>query len=179
MVPDARSYLSRQFETVWRLTDLHLNDLSTEECLWRPAQVGLHVYQGTDDSWYADWTEHETYELGPSSIAWLTWHLGFWWSMVINHSFGNATLQREDIFWPGDADSVRHWILQLHSQWVQILQEIHDDELQSFARTRWPYTERPFGDVIAWVNIELMKNAAEIGYVRFLYAVRGDNSSNE
>ena len=29
-----------------------------------------------------------------------------------------------------------------------------------------------FGDVVAWVNIELMKNAAEIGYARFLYAVR-------
>ncbi|HMH81922.1 MAG TPA: hypothetical protein VK531_03565 [Gemmatimonadales bacterium] len=29
---------------------------------------------------------------------------------------------------------------------------------------------RPFGDVIAWVNVELTKNAAEIGYARFLYA---------
>jgi hypothetical protein len=26
--------------------------------------------------------------------------------------------------------------------------------------------------VIAWVNVELTKNAAEIGYARFLYAVR-------
>jgi hypothetical protein len=31
--------------------------------------------------------------------------------------------------------------------------------------------DRPFGDVIAWVNVELTKNAAEIGYARFLYAV--------
>jgi NADPH-dependent 2,4-dienoyl-CoA reductase/sulfur reductase-like enzyme len=29
----------------------------------------------------------------------------------------------------------------------------------------------PFGDVVAWVNVELTKNAAEIGYARFLYAV--------
>ena len=26
-------------------------------------------------------------------------------------------------------------------------------------------------DVVAWVNVELTKNAAEIGYARFLYAV--------
>ncbi len=38
------------------------------------------------------------------------------------------------------------------------------------APTRWPYRDRPFGDVIAWVNVELTKNAAEIGYARFLYA---------
>jgi hypothetical protein len=27
-------------------------------------------------------------------------------------------------------------------------------------------------DVIAWVNLELMKNAAEIGYARFLHTGR-------
>jgi len=32
--------------------------------------------------------------------------------------------------------------------------------------------ERPFGDVVAWANLELMKSAAEIGYARFLYAVQ-------
>jgi len=26
--------------------------------------------------------------------------------------------------------------------------------------------------LVAWVNLELTKNAAEIGYARFLYAVR-------
>jgi hypothetical protein len=31
---------------------------------------------------------------------------------------------------------------------------------------------RPFADVIAWVSVELTKNAAEIGYARFLYATR-------
>jgi hypothetical protein len=45
-------------------------------------------------------------------------------------------------------------------------------DLVSTARTRWPFRERPFGDVIAWVNVELTKNAAEVGYARFLYATR-------
>ena len=44
-------------------------------------------------------------------------------------------------------------------------------DLQSTERPRWPFCDRPFGDVVAWVNVELTKNAAEIGYARFLYAV--------
>jgi hypothetical protein len=31
---------------------------------------------------------------------------------------------------------------------------------------------RCFADVIAWLNAELLKNGAEIGYARFLYATR-------
>jgi hypothetical protein len=43
--------------------------------------------------------------------------------------------------------------------------------LLSSLRTRFPFRDRPFGDVVAWANVELAKNAAEIGYARFLYAV--------
>jgi hypothetical protein len=35
--------------------------------------------------------------LDPASLAWLTWHLGFWWSMVLNHSYGDGSLTRENI----------------------------------------------------------------------------------
>ena len=52
-----------------------------------------------------------------------------------------------------------------------MLERVRDDDLRSVQRTRWPFQDRPFGDVIAWVNVELTKNAAEIGYARFLYAV--------
>jgi hypothetical protein len=50
-------------------------------------------------------------------------------------------------------------------------ERITDEDLRSTQRTRWPFQDRPFGDVIAWVNVEFTKNAAEIGYARFLYAV--------
>jgi len=70
----------------------------------------------------------------PPSVAWLTWHITYWWSMVLDHSF---------------------------------------EEFLSSERTRWPFVERPFHELAAWLNVELMKNAAEIGYCRFLYAVRG------
>jgi hypothetical protein len=81
-------------------------------------------------------------------------------------------LKREEVVWPGDADSARAWIFQLHEQWREMLEQLTDDDLQSEQRTQWPFTERPFGDVIAVINTELTKNAAEIGYARFLYAQR-------
>ena len=91
--------------------------------------------------------------------------------MVLNHSFGDGTLVRESVPWPGDANDVRKELTRLKGEWQAVLERLTADDLQSTERTRWPFRDRPFGDVVAWVNIELMKNAAEIGYARFLYAV--------
>ncbi|WP_437852713.1 hypothetical protein [Sorangium sp. So ce363] len=43
MASEVGGYLIRQFEIAWQLTSFHLDGLSTEECLWRPADQGLHV----------------------------------------------------------------------------------------------------------------------------------------
>ncbi len=171
MPNDATAYLVRQFATAWTLASLHLDGLATKECLWRPARKGLHVHRAPDGKWHADWPSREAYDIGPPSIGWLTWHLGFWWSMVLDHSFGDGTLSRENVLWPGDADAVHAWLGRLQAQWRVVLEQLTDDDLRSAQRTRWPFQDRPFGDVVAWVNVELVKNAAEVGYARFLYAV--------
>lgn len=164
--------LRRQFQIAWKIATYHLDGLTTEECLWRPAQRGLHVAMDVDGRWRGEWPEHEGYELGPPSIAWLTWHVGLWWSIALDRSFGPGTLDRKDVTWPGSADATRRWIEELSAQWRRRIGELGPDDLQSSERTRWPFTDRPFADVVAWVNIELTKNAAEIGYARFLYGVK-------
>ena len=172
MAIDARGYLLRQLDIAWKLMSYHLDGLTTQECLWRPADRGLHVHRLDDGTWRADWPDRETYDIGPPSIAWITWHVGFWWSTALDRAFGGGALQRDDVRWPGDAEGVRDDLKQLHTRWVNAIEPLSEADLQSAERTRWPYTDRPFGDVVAWVNIELTKNAAEIGYARFLYAVR-------
>jgi hypothetical protein len=174
MTDDVREVLLRQLDTAWKLAQFHLDGLTTAECLWRPARVGLHVHGSADGRWVVDWPEHEGYSLGPPSIAWLTWHMGFWWSMVHDHSFGEGRLARGDVEWPGSASAVRDWLGRLESQWRSAIASLAPDELASTDRTRWPFASRPFRDVVAWVNVELTKNAAEVGYARFLYAVRPD-----
>lgn len=171
MTDTVRTLLRQQLDVAWQLTSYHLDTLTTAECLWRPAPVGLHVTRGDDGRWHADWPTHEGYDLGPASIAWLTWHLGFWWSMTLDHAFGDGTLAREQVSWPGDADGVRAWVRGLHARWVAEVEALSDAALAEDARTRWPITGRPFAEVVAWVNLELMKNAAEIGYARFCHAV--------
>ena len=172
MSNDRRDLLLSQFEIAWALTSYHLNGLTTAECLWRPAAKGLHVWQVESGSWRADWPEHEGYDLGPPSIGWLTWHLTFWWSMALDHNFGDGQLTREAVSWPGSAEEVRQRIESLQRQWRETLERLTDDELQSADHMRWPLAGKPLADLFAWANLELMKNAAEIGYARFLYAVR-------
>jgi hypothetical protein len=166
----ARGLLQRQMEMAWQLANYHLDGLTTAECMWRPAARGLHVQRRPDGTWRADWPEHEGYGLGPSSIAWMTWHMLFWWSMALDHNFGDARLAREDVHWPGDADLLRGRIAALKEQWATALGRTRDAELASCRQVRWPFTGRPLADLFAWANTELTKSAAEIGYARFLHA---------
>lgn len=62
-----------------------------------------------------------------------------------------------------------------HEQWCAILGQVEDSSLLAPRAHQWPYADRPFGDVLAWLNLELMKNASEIGYARFLFAVKARN----
>jgi hypothetical protein len=165
-----RDVLIRQLDLAWQLAWFHLESVTTTECLWRPAATGLHVHAGPDGRWNADWPDHERYDLGPASIGWLTWHLGFWWSMALDHNFGTRSLSRERVAWPGDADGVRRWILGLHDQWSAHLTDMTDTALSASPDVRWPFEQRAMADLMAWANIELAKSAAEIGYARFLFA---------
>lgn len=169
---ELRDLLVRQFDIAWQLTEYHLTGLTTEECLWRPAARGLHLQQDNAGVWHAEWPDHEGYDLGPPSLGWITWHMLFWWSMTMDHCFGTRTLTREAVHWPGTADAVRDRLSGLREDWLARITALDDQALRDGTNTRWPIQDRPFADVVAWVNIELTKNAAELGYGRFLYAVR-------
>ncbi len=164
--------LKRQLDISWGLLSYHLDGLGEDECLWRPAQVGLHVVQDADGAWHPDWPDHEGYDIGPPSIAWTMWHIMFWWSMTLNHSFGDGSLTREHVSWEGSGTEAKATIVRLYDEWRVALDQLTDADLSKPDRTHWPIQERPFGEVVAWLNVELMKNAAEIGYTRFLYGAK-------
>ena len=85
MSTEIGALLLRQHEIAWKLTTCHLDGLSLAECLWRPSTKGLHVSVVDNGCWRGEWPEHEGYELGPPSMAWLLWHMVYWWSMVLDH----------------------------------------------------------------------------------------------
>lgn len=125
------------------------------------ARVLVHIPEPHAESWRA-----------VQRRAILTWHVGFWWSMVLDHSVGAGTLARASVAWPGTAGGVTEGLGRLQSDWRTVLEQLSEEDLRSSGRTRWPFQNRPFGDIVAWVIVELPKNAAELGYARFLYAVR-------
>lgn len=161
-----------QFHDAWDFLSYHLQTLSTEECFWRPASEGPHVFQDESGEWRADWPVEEHYDTGPASIGWISWHSNMWWSMVLNHSFGDQSLQIKDVTWPGNVNALRSRLLQLRNQWVDSVQQLEETDLMATTRCRWPVQNKPFSIIVGWANSELMKNAAEFGYIRYLYTQR-------
>jgi hypothetical protein len=142
--------LQSQLERTWSLVELVLEGLTDQECLWTPSESSYTVRRSSPDGVrVADWCEPEPWPAPPTSLGWLLWHTTWWWSMVINYSFGDATLQRCDVVWPGAAESLPV-IRQLHDQWAELTGALGEEDLPRNSRTRWPYTDgRPFGHVLA------------------------------
>jgi len=157
--------LKQQLRITWMLAEEVLAGLTQEEALWVPSPDSYTVRQ-LQGIWVADWAEPEPNPAPPTSIAWVQWHIIWWMSMVINHSFGDAQLQRQDVAWPGTTESLAE-INRLRLHWIERLDQLTEAELESADYTHWPYQDdRPFALVAGWVNIELMKNVAEMASLR-------------
>jgi|SRR5690554_1595204 len=153
----------------WQLYIYHIDNLEEAEAIWAFSPNCLQVRK-QDDDWCIDWPESESYEIGPFSIAWVMWHIIYWWSMALNYNFGDGTLKKEDIPWTGSVEKAKATIRLLHDKWVLKLNELGEEEYHLSKYSKWPLQDRNFADIGLWLNAELMKNAAEIGYGRFLFA---------
>ncbi len=162
--------LLNQFEISWQLLTCHLDGLTVEECLWEPTEKGIFLKKSDKNKWKGDFPATEGYEMGPPNIGWLTWHIDYWWSMTINHSFGDCKLDKDAIEWQPSVNHILDTFNKHKDKWLEQLSGLSDQDINSKTFSKWPVQDCPFSDIISWLNVELMKNAAEIGYVRFLYA---------
>lgn len=157
-----------QLDMCWQLYLYHTENLGEEEAYWTLNPTGLQVRR-KDKEWCVDWPESESYEIGPASISWTMWHIIYWWSAAIDGNFGQGALNKDDIPWPGSVEKAKAAIKSLHDKWISILNDLTDEDFQLKDHAKWPFEGRSFADIALWLNAELMKNAAEIGYGRFLY----------
>lgn len=168
MTSNSLETLRWQFGLTWRLAQVHLPALTDEACLWEPASGSWTVRLSTDGNWRPDWADSEPDPVPTVTIGWLTWHIIWWWSGLLAAVRNQATVPRQEVFWPGSAEAVRRELTALSTAWTGVLSGFDPDELdRPFSH---PWTEpRPISYAFAWCNSELMKNVAEIGYIRLLH----------
>ncbi|MCL1594467.1 MAG: DinB family protein [Proteobacteria bacterium] len=162
---DGLDLVRAQLDLTLRFAEDALNALTAHEELWVPS-IDSWTVREIDGVWVPDWAEPEPLLPPTTSIAWIQWHAIWWWSTVINRSFGDGSLQRQDVMWPGPTRSMA-LLDDLREEWLGHLDHLSNEDLGSGTLTRWPYSDgRPFLFVVGWVNTELMKNLSEIALLR-------------
>ncbi|GAA1332042.1 DinB family protein [Catellatospora bangladeshensis] len=162
-VPD-RDLLRWQFDLTWSLFEYHLERLAPEDHLWEPVGSVWTIRDGAPD-----WAETEPEPVPVPTIAWVSWHVGWWWSVAIDHVLGRTPRHRAEVSWPGP-DRAADWLRGLRDEWTGLL-----PTLDLSAPSTFPWRDRTVGHTVAWVNAELMKNVSEIGQLRLLRVAASAN----
>jgi hypothetical protein len=160
-----------QHELTWSLFEYHLERLEPQDFLWEPAPLCWTMRRGPDGTWVPDWAETEPDPVPVPTVAWVSWHIGWWWSVALDHAQGRPPRDRTDITWPGEGAPAVDWLRGLHTQWLTVLADLTDPDLDTTAPFPWPNDPQyTVAHMAAWLNAELMKNATEIGQLRMLRA---------
>ncbi len=163
----------RQFELAWSLAELHLSALVEGDFLWEPADLCWTVRPDDAGMWRPDFAEVEPDPVPVPTIAWLTWHIDYWWSAAISAMAGGTPADWSDVLWPGDGAGSVSRLRVLAAQWRNVLSAVSDQDLAAPAVFPWAAdVERTAADTVLWVTVELTKNVAEIGQLRMLRAAR-------
>ena len=173
-MPDSFLELQRwQFDLTWSLFEYHLERLEPEDFLWEPAALHWTMHQTENGTWTPDWAETEPDPVPVPTAAWLSWHLGWWWSAALDQVRGRAPRERTAVSWPGPGEPAVAWLRGLRAEWLAALDQLTDADLAA-AVPSLPDGDprRTIGHLIAWANAELMKNVAEIGQLRLQRAAR-------
>jgi DinB superfamily len=140
-----------QFDLAWALADLHLAALVDDDFLWEPAPLCWTVRPDSAGVWRPDFAEVEPDPIPVPTVAWLTWHIDWWWSTTIDRVTSAPPRDRTDVTWPGTGSAAVTRIRELAVGWRELI-------ATADAKTA------------LWVNVELTKNISEIGQLRLLRA---------
>ncbi|HAA86407.1 MAG TPA: hypothetical protein DCE14_08705 [Kosmotogaceae bacterium] len=160
--------LKWQFGLTWQLANYHLPELTDHMCLWEPVAECWSVRKKVDGKWFPDWSDKEPDPPPVVTIGWLTWHLNWWWSSLLARVNEEEPVPRNEVAWPGSAESVVARLNELSEKWTGFLDGLSSNDLEKPFDYPWP-EPRPLKIALAWANSELMKNIAEIGIIHHLY----------
>ncbi|MFH9853827.1 DinB family protein [Streptomyces althioticus] len=160
-----------QFDLTWPLFEYHLERLEPEDFLWEPAPLCWTLRRSPEGAWVPDWADTEPDPVPVPTVAWVSWHIGWWWSVTLDHARGERPRERAEIVWPGAGEPTLTWLRSLRTEWLAHLGTLTDADLDAPAPFPWPDDpSHTKAHMLAWVNAELMKNATEIGQLRMVRA---------
>lgn len=162
-----RDLLLQQLEIPWSLATRHyFPGVARDEVVvhWEPTSnvVRLRV---RDEHYYADWPDEESHPMPDATIGWLLWHIEWWWADAIAGARGEAGQKPTSVPWSGSLQASQQQLTLLHDEWQNVL---NTTDLDTACTAPWP-TPQPLSTIAAWVNVELMKNVAEIGQILRLH----------
>jgi hypothetical protein len=159
------------------LTD-RLTGLTDEEFLWEPGQPAWTVRPDpaggralVDAEVWAPTGEAAP----PRTIAWSMGHLGSGVALRADWLVGSHAKTATDYDWPLTAAEGIRFMLDGLALWRNGLATMTDEDLDTIGRSAYPDgldPTLPLIDIVWWVTKEVTWHAAEIWYVRDLYASR-------
>lgn len=143
---------------MWRFAEeFVLPEIDEELALWEGSSNVCTVRQQAD-GWVADWPDEDAQPIPEVTIAWLLWHIEWWWTDTLSRVTGQPPLAPDTHRWSGGTAGI-HAVKQ---RWDQVLATADLD-----APIEWLMPEpQPLWFVASWVNVELTKNLAEINRVK-------------
>ena len=176
--PDAPPRLApflAQWDHVSSQLFARLEGLTDGELVWEPAPSALTVRPQPDGT-----TRTDAHGLGldpvavaPRTLAWSIGHLGAGTLVRADWLTGSHSLEDERVDWPIAADGAVALLRRGLSAWRDGIGTMTDADLDTVGRSAYPHgldPGLPLLDIVWWVNKELLEHAAEIWYVRDLYA---------
>ena len=167
--------IQSQFDVVWKLAQLILPKLITEDHFWEPVLGSWSMRKNQKGWWKVDLEIPEPEPTPTSTIAWLTWHIQWWWSSFFAVYDKKKPFEISEIAWPGNASEVNKMLNELHDRHAALLASMNEAALSEMFEYPWQ-KPRQFRFALGWVNIELMKNVAEIGQVYHYKQFKRENS---
>lgn len=153
-----------------------LEGLTDTELLWKPAATVWTVRRQEDGRARPDQPAWDPLPdaAPPRTLAWSIGHLGAGSLVRADWLVGSHSLADDDVEWPMTAAEAVALLRRGLSAWREGIGSTTDADLDTVGRSANPGgldRQLPLLDIVWWVNNELLEHAAEIWYVRDLYAV--------
>lgn len=112
-----RALLQRQLNIMWRFAEeFVLGEIDEGLTLWEPS-ANVCTVHAREDGWVADWPDEDNLPLPEATIAWLLWHIEWWWGDTISRVNGGPSIAPEDHHWTGGTTG----IAAAKEQWDELL----------------------------------------------------------